>query len=258
MKSLFKEFSYFTRRERRGILMLIILIILVFLLGYILTYLKRDNSLTSEEQLRHAQLIAACDSFLCAIKEEENATQKRHTPKAYPKEKSYYQHSPKPAFQKKSNHQTANPQLLISRTKRDTFPHITKLVAGETIPLNDADTAALKRIPGIGSYIARRIVAYRSQLGGFYSIEQLREIYLDHQQLASWFTIHPDSIRRLNVNQLSVARLQRHPYINFHQARAIVEYRKKHGKLTSLKPLRLLEEFTENDLERLKHYLCFE
>ena len=42
------------------------------------------------------------------------------------------------------------------------------------------------------------------------------------------------------------------------QAKAIVEYRRKHGLLKSLKPLALYEEFTPDDLERLSHYLSFE
>jgi len=48
------------------------------------------------------------------------------------------------------------------------------------------------------------------------------------------------------------------PYINFYQAKAIVEYRKKKGSLTSLKPFSLYEEFTKADLDRISHYICFE
>lgn len=257
MKSLFKEFNYFTRRERRGILVLITLIILVFSFGYLFTHQIRNNYPTKEEQLQHSQLIAICDSFFDSIKEKKPTGEKKYPKRNLARRSGYQRQNPKSASSTR-NDTTAAPQQIIIQAEKDTFPRITKLVAGETLSLNEADTTALKRIPGIGSYIAKRIVTYRSQLGGFYCIEQLKEIRLDHRQLKSWFVIHSDSIQRLNVNQLSVARLQRHPYINFHQARAIVEYRKKHGKLTSLKPFRLLEEFTENDLERLKHYICFE
>ena len=45
------------------------------------------------------------------------------------------------------------------------------------LDLNRADTAELKKIPGIGSGIARLIVNYRQRLGGFYQIEQLQEIH---------------------------------------------------------------------------------
>ena len=46
---------------------------------------------------------------------------------------------------------------------------------GETVSLNTADTTALKRIPGIGSYYASRIADYRKKLGGFASAEQILE-----------------------------------------------------------------------------------
>ncbi len=121
-----------------------------------------------------------------------------------------------------------------------------------------ADTAELKKIPGIGSGIARLIVGYRQRLGGFYQIEQLKDIHLDVRQLQTWFSIKPEDIRRINLNRSSVDRLRSHPYINFYQAKAIVEYRKKKGSLTSLKPFTLYEEFTEADLERINHYVCFE
>jgi DNA uptake protein ComE-like DNA-binding protein len=124
--------------------------------------------------------------------------------------------------------------------------------------LNKADTTELKKIPGIGSAIARMIVTYRAQLGGFYEVGQLRDIHLDASQLQSWFAIDEADIRKLSVNSLSADRLRRHPYINFYQAKALVEHRRKHGARTSLQPFVLYEEFTASDLDRLSHYLSFD
>lgn len=133
-----------------------------------------------------------------------------------------------------------------------------KYAIGTILDLNRADTTELKKIPGIGSGIARLIVGYRQRLGGFYQIEQLKDINLNIQQLQAWFSIDPANVHRINLNRISVDRLRSHPYINFYQAKAIVEYRKKKGSLTSLKPFSLYEEFTETDLERIGHYVCFE
>ena len=44
------------------------------------------------------------------------------------------------------------------------------------VDLNKADTSILKRIPGIGSTLARMIVVYRQRLGGFYDVSQLQEV----------------------------------------------------------------------------------
>lgn len=92
---------------------------------------------------------------------------------------------------------------------------------GTVISLNQADTTELKKIPGIGSSIARMIVNYRKKLGAFYRIEQLQEIHLKVEKLRPWFSIAPDEIRRINLNKASVERMMHHPYINYYQARVL-------------------------------------
>lgn len=52
--------------------------------------------------------------------------------------------------------------------------------------------------------------------------------------------------------------LQKHPYINYRQARIIGQLRKQKGKLTGWENFQLLEEFTDADRERLTPYLSFE
>ena len=152
----------------------------------------------------------------------------------------------------------APPRLYTAQTERDTLARPYKYPAGTVIELNRADTTELKKIPGIGSGIARLITGYRQRLGGFYTLEQLREIDLDPEPLRPWLRIDSTAIRRLNLNRVGIDRLRRHPYFNFYQAKAIVERRKKHGPLRSLKVFALYEEFTEADFERMRHYVCFE
>jgi DNA uptake protein ComE-like DNA-binding protein len=137
------------------------------------------------------------------------------------------------------------------------YPKVEKYSTGTQIDLNLADTTELKKIPGIGSGYARRIVSYRKRLGGYYRIEQLAEIELPVDSLRSWFTLTTGNIRCLNLNKANAEQLMHHPYINFYQAKAIVEYRKKRGKLRSLKPFVLYEEFTEEELKRLENYVCY-
>lgn len=155
---------------------------------------------------------------------------------------------------------SARPRVWVPADSTDGLrpQPVPKYEPGTVVDLNRADTLRLKMIPGIGSGIARLICGYRQQLGGFYRIEQLAEINLDHHQLASWFSIDTTAIKRINLNRAGVDRLRRHPYFNFYQARVIVEHRRKNGPLESLKPLSLYEEFTAADLERISHYVCFE
>jgi DNA uptake protein and related DNA-binding proteins len=137
-----------------------------------------------------------------------------------------------------------------------------KLAEGARIDLNASDTTELKKIPGIGSGIAHAIINYRNRLGGFYSISQLHEMkQLSPEQvgkLSHYLALNDVSaIHRIPVNKSGIERLMSHPYLNFYQAKAIVELRKKKGKLTSLDQFSLYEEFSKQDFERLAHYLDF-
>ena len=132
-----------------------------------------------------------------------------------------------------------------------------KIKGGEHVLLNSADTAMLQRIPGIGSYYAREIENYRRRLGGFSSVEQLKEIDGFPESALKYFTASSTVVAKLNVNKLSLNQLKRHPYISFYQARDIVDYRRLRGPLKSLDELRLLKDFPPEEIERLRPYVEF-
>lgn len=132
-----------------------------------------------------------------------------------------------------------------------------KLQPGETIALCEADTTQLRRIPGIGSYYARRIMEYGQRLGGYVSLQQLSEIDDLPLETSAYLTLGTPHPRLLNVNTMSLNELKRHPYINYYQARAIVDYRRQYGTITSLDQLSLLPDFTPDAIERLRPYVTY-
>ena len=142
----------------------------------------------------------------------------------------------------------------------DTIPErkVFKYPEGTLVDVNVADTAELKKIPGIGSGIAKAIVAYRNRLGGFYSLSQLEEIDYVTPELLKWFKLEGGAIRKLDINRWGLDKLRSHPYLNFYQAKVIVEHRRKRGEIKSLSQLSLYEEFTEKDLVRLSAYVSFD
>jgi len=133
-----------------------------------------------------------------------------------------------------------------------------KYPEGTLVDVNLADTTELKKIPGIGSGISRAIVAYRTRLGGFCSLEQLLEVKYVTPDLLEWFKLENDSLRKLDINKSSLEKLRSHPYLNFYQAKVIVEHRRTRGNIKSLSQLSLYEEFTEKDLMRLAAYISFD
>ena len=127
------------------------------------------------------------------------------------------------------------------------------------VDVNTADTALLRRVPGIGGKISEAIVTYRKKLGGFYSVEQLRELKIVSPELLEWFEVSssPD-IQRLNINKASFQALNSHPYISYEQTKALLQYIRLYGKVKDEQAVVETGIFTKEEVERLKPYLAFE
>ena len=302
MSNPFKDFFYFSRTEKRGILILTALILAPIVIGL---FFPRRKPLppSVEEQEKHAVDVATYKEFVSSVKEKKsvpsatlrpfpfdpNTTDsasfrrmglpawmarnivryrmkggKFHQAEDFKKiygltEKKYPTLLPSIRISVRDTAKSAErPSLILHDSTASVRIVRHKYPEGTVIDLNLADTTELKKIPGICSGIARMITVYRERLGGFYRIEQLQDIRLDYRQLEPWFRIDSTKIRRINLNRSGIEKLRHHPYINFYQAKAFIEHRKKGGELHSLKPFVLHEEFSEADLERISHYVCFE
>lgn len=130
------------------------------------------------------------------------------------------------------------------------------------IELNGADSIQLESVNGIGPAFASRIIKYRNRLGGFYRKEQIKEVYgldsLFYEKLQNQLTVNPSSIQRILINNATFADLKRHPYLNYKQMNAIIQYRKQHGVYKSLNDLKRVVILDEEVLNRLAPYLSFE
>lgn len=149
------------------------------------------------------------------------------------------------------------------RKKPDRYPaQSPKYASGTVVELNGADTTALKKVPGIGTAFAKRIVSYRNLLGGYYAVGQLAEVYgIDEEKyvsLSSWFRADTSFVVKIAVNALPADSLIRHPYLSYKQAKVIRQLRKQKGRLSGWDNLHLLEEFNAHDIQRLTPYLLFD
>lgn len=165
----------------------------------------------------------------------------------------------RPYIQISSEYQAASNLLKgnerIVESDADQYSAYKKISTGEYITLNIADTSDLRHVPGIGPFYAREIAHYGKRLGGYVDIDQLSEIQNFPEKAKMFFQIDISKVKKLNVNKLSLEMLRAHPYINYYQARTIVEYRQKHGSISSIDELKLSSYFTEKDLERIKPYI---
>ena len=156
---------------------------------------------------------------------------------------------------------TQEPRATLPARERREHPYAeymrAKLQLGQSVDLNIADTTELMRIPGIGPVYARMIVDYRQQLGGFYSVSQLRELDMLPEDICDWTHISEPNVKTIDINRLSVSQLRSHPYLTFYQAKAIADLRKREGEIKSVRQLLFLDEFSEADIQRLTPYLSF-
>lgn len=133
-----------------------------------------------------------------------------------------------------------------------------KSIPLEPLDLNTLDSTGLVKLPGIGPATAIKIIRYRERLGGYTQISQLTEIEGLPDSLMKWFIITDTvPIRKVPVNKATLTELRRHPYLDFYQARAIVEFRNERGMIKGPGQLSFMEEFSAQDLDRLIPYLDF-
>lgn len=127
------------------------------------------------------------------------------------------------------------------------------------LDLNRADSLEMQLIPMIGPVRARSIYKYGRLLGGYVSIEQLKEVYgIDekvYETIKPYFTIGSGEIRKLNINTDNVKELVRHPYIDYSLARAILRFRKEYGDFKRVEDLKKIHIMYDEDYERLKPYI---
>ncbi len=127
------------------------------------------------------------------------------------------------------------------------------------VDINLGDTSAFIALPGIGSRLASRIVNFREKLGGFYSSDQVGEVYglpdSTFQKIKKQLRLSDASLRKININTATLDELKNHPYIRWSLANSILAYRKEHGPFLRTEELKKIMAITDDLFTRLSPYL---
>jgi competence protein ComEA len=130
------------------------------------------------------------------------------------------------------------------------------------VDINEADSTEWEALPGIGIKLAKRIVKFRDALGGFSTVDQVAEVYGIDDSL--FFKIKPDLhirsgiYKKVRINHWEADSLDTHPYIQKHEAEAIVKYRSQHGRFLTADDLGKINILSSEWIARLKPYLELE
>lgn len=132
-------------------------------------------------------------------------------------------------------------------------------LSAELIDINQADSSALEKLPGIGPKLSQRIISYREKLGGFYSIEQLHEVWglQDSvlEKINNKIKIQSKGLRKININLADFNQLKSHPYIGYKTASAILNYRNQHGMFQNVEEIQKIVLIDEKIYSKIVHYL---
>ena len=125
--------------------------------------------------------------------------------------------------------------------------------------LNKADTSMLKAITGIGEKLSIRIVKYRDILGGFVSIDQLKDVYgLDtlviKRLVEASFIDSEFAPVKLDINRATEKELSTHPYLK-KIAKVIVSYRFQHGDFKAVEDIRSAVNLDKKNFQRILPYI---
>lgn len=124
------------------------------------------------------------------------------------------------------------PYILIGNKKENKKNASTSSAANvnKTLELNTADSLSLIGLKGVGPGYAKRILKYRSLLGGFVDIDQIKEIYgmTDDlfQLIAQQCSVDPTIIKKMNINTIDFKTLNKHPYVNYELTKHIFNFKK--------------------------------
>lgn len=163
---------------------------------------------------------------------------------------------------KSKNFDTATTKKSIAQL--DTVKKQTKSYNSLLFPIdiNTASTIELEMLPGIGSSRAKSIFNYKIMLGGYTSIEQLKEVY---GMVDSVYDVIKEKVTvksgfkpvQLNINAEKREQLK-HPYIPYKLAEIIVNNRKTNGNYATIDDIKTLPLMKAEIFSKIKPYLKVE
>ncbi|WP_226294412.1 ComEA family DNA-binding protein [Aquimarina algicola] len=126
--------------------------------------------------------------------------------------------------------------------------------------LNVVTEDELRQIVNIPEFIAKRIISYRNQLGGFVDDIQLQDVngLYDYKriEILSNFTVKtPQKISKININKASVEDLVEIPYFEFETVLEIKAFVDTNGPISDFKELGKIDGFSLEKIDRIKLYL---
>lgn len=148
-------------------------------------------------------------------------------------------------------------KITVLENKKIVPVKVTQVIS--KVELNSADSFSLVALNGIGAGYAKRILKYRSILGGYANKDQLHEVYgfTDElfEKIKDQVTVDATNIKKINLNKDDFKTVNKHPYLTYELTKIIFDWRRK----TTINAVNLKEILNDQALyTKLLPYLAFE
>ena len=130
------------------------------------------------------------------------------------------------------------------------------------IDINQATQEDLIKIYGIGEAISLRILKMKESLGGFVSMEQMKDVWGLSPEVIENLNSHfkvsalPD-VKKVDINNASIKELSQFPYFNYQIARQIVTFRSMNGDFKNVDDLTKIKGLSIEKANIIALYLDF-
>lgn len=151
----------------------------------------------------------------------------------------------------------------LSQNTKEVKPESRKKTRLESKDLNQVSLEELTLIKGVNSKLARRILSYKNFLKAYSLNEQLYEVYyLDKKTadriLQNYHVMHSPDIPKLDINNATFKQLLAVPYIDYELTKKIINYRDENLMFHDLEEMKKIDSFPLDRFDRIALYLTAE
>jgi competence ComEA-like helix-hairpin-helix protein len=236
-----KHWFGFTRRERRATITLLIIIVLILALRY-----SFPESRAKIEDVTDSVLISIANSESSG---NNSCSANSDIPSKKPNQgyiKKVYNSGNKKITYSKAVYQPSKTGLYQQKVKID---------------INRSDSSSLVMLPGIGPVLSSRIIKYRHLIGGFVTIDQLKEVYGLTEET---FEIIKDRVSadssliiKTNINSADYKGLSHIRYLEKYEISSILKFRQLKGRINSISDLTVNKLISTEKAAKVGPYLRF-
>jgi DNA uptake protein ComE-like DNA-binding protein len=129
------------------------------------------------------------------------------------------------------------------------------------LEINTCDSLSLVALPGIGPVLSARIIKYRNLVGGFWSVDQLKEVYglppETLEKISSMLYVDSLKIRKIKINSAGYREMIRNPYFRKEEVPAIIKYRDLRGEIKDLGELKENKILSSETIKKIAPYIDY-